>query len=323
MHHSIGNSESIKKSDMVSSNSKPEKEKSRIIPGLLFLALLWLQFCFVLAPSWEEGTYYDYGWLALPVIAFLSYQRWLDPVGLPSKPRDQIWVRLLIALGVLSLFPIRVVQHVDIYWRLPLWIHAGLLLGITHLTVGLLSGWRRSSLLMPATFLILVAVPLPTAIEGALVRTLTQTVLELAANLLPMMGYPAIIAGSAFIVDGQLLDVAEGCSGIRSFQGCIMAALALGELRRFRPLQRLSLLVLALVIAVIANATRIIILTRLTYTEGHAAMDEAHDTIGIWTAVVTYSLIGVLAWLLGLLSRQKGRTVSRKVVNPPNHHSVS
>jgi exosortase len=176
---------------------------------------------------------------------------------------------------------------------------------------------------MPATFLILIAVPLPSAIEGTLVQRLTQTVLELAANILPVMGYPALITGSAFIVDGQLLDVAEGCSGIRSFQGCIMAALALGELRRFGLFKRLSLLVLALVTAVIANATRIIILTRLTYTEGHAAMDKAHDPIGIWTAVLTYSLIGVFAWLLGFPGRQKGRTVRRKLVNQPHHRPLS
>jgi exosortase/archaeosortase family protein len=127
------------------------------------------------------------------------------------------------------------------------------------------------------------------------------------------MGYPAIISGSAFVVDGKLLDVTEGCSGIRSFQSCIMAALALGELRRFAIPRRLVLLVLALAMAIIANATRIVILTRIAYTEGHAAMAKAHDGVGLWTAFVTYILVGVLAWFLGLVVRKKVKTVRRKI----------
>jgi len=287
-----------------------------MIPSLLFLALLWLQFCFVLAPSWAGGTYYDYGWLAPPVIAFLAYLRWQDRPSSHSEPSHSKWLPALIFLGVLIIIPIRIIQHVDIYWRLLLWVHACILLIITHLTLSLVKGWQKSLLLLPATILILVAVPLPSAIQNGLVQTLTHWVLDLAASILPAMGYPAIIAGSAFIVNGHFLDVAEGCSGIRSFQSCIMAALVLGEIYRFGVFQRLSLLALALVTAVITNTIRIIALTRLTYTKGHTAMNESHDAIGIATTVVTYLLIAVLAWLIGKIW-QKERSISRKI----EHHS--
>jgi len=297
----------------MSTSSLPKTEISRLVPGLLFLSTLWLQFCYVLAPSWEGGTYYDYGWIVPPVLVYLAYLRWHDRLPPQSPPERVFLIRILILLAVLCLVPIRIIQHVDMTWRPPLWLHAGALLTITHLTIGLLKGWRRSIFLIPATFLILVAVPLPMAIQNSLVQNLTQIVLELARNVLPVMGYPAIFSGSALIVDGKLLDVTEGCSGIRSFQSCIMAALALGELRRFSIPRRLVLLGLALVIAIIANATRIVVLTRIAYTEGHAAMDKAHDSVGLWTALVTYCLVGVLAWLLSLVVRKKVKTVRRKI----------
>lgn len=287
-------------------------EKIRIIPGLLFLLLLWLQLCVVLAPSWAGG-YYDYGWLVPPVVAFLAYLRWQDRLSPQSAPAKGGWIRVTIALFILSLFPLRIVEHVDAHWRLPLWTHVGVLIAITHLSLALIKGWRTSFHLMPATILILVAIPLPGVIEGDLVKVLTRSVLELSETVLPLMGYPAIISESAFIVDGKLLDVAEGCSGIRSFQSCITAALVLGELRRFGISMRLSILVLALMIAIIANTTRIIVLTRLAYTEGHTAMDQAHDSIGLWTAIITYLLIGGVAWLLGLLNRKRARIVRREV----------
>ena len=277
-----------------------KRDQSQTMPGFLFLSILWLQFCFVLAPSWRGGTYYDYGWFVPPVIAYLAYLRWQDsPTTSVPSSRTPPWVLAVIVLGVLSLIPMRIVQHVDIFWRLPLWLHAGVLLTITHFTISMMTCWKKSFLLMPATFLILVAVPLFSAIENGLVQTLTRWVLDLTINVLPIMGYPAIIVGSSFIVNGQILDVAEGCSGIRSFQGCAMAALILGELRRFSVVRRLALLGLALTTAIITNSTRIVVLTQLTYNEGYHAMEAAHDSIGAWTAIITYALIGLLAWILG------------------------
>ena len=293
--------------------SHPAEDKGRTLPGLLFLSALWLQFCYVLAPSWEGGTYYDYGWLAPPVIAFFAYSRWNDRLNSPTTPQNAVWIKILIALGILSLIPIRVIQHVDALWRLPLWAHACTLLALTHLTIGFLKGWRRSLYLMPATFLILVAVPLPFGVQTTLVEVLTQLVLDLSHKTLPILGYPAVLSGSSFVVDGKMLDVAEGCSGIRSFQSCIMAALALGELSRFKIPKRITLLILALAVAVVANATRIVVLIRIAYNEGHDAMDKAHDGVGLWTAIVTYLVIGAVSWLMGYLSQKKGRVVRRKV----------
>ncbi|MFC7338123.1 exosortase/archaeosortase family protein [Haloferula chungangensis] len=292
-------------------------EKGRTIFGLIFIAILWLQLCFVLIPSWEGGTYYDYGWLVPPAIAFLAYQRWQDVLPPQPAPKHQAWLKILIFLGVLSIIPIRVIEHVDALWRFPLWAHAFVMLGITHLSLVLLKGWRRSLHLAPATFMILVAVPLPTSVQSALVEALTGFILDLSSQVLPMMGFPAILSGTAFVVDGKLLDVTEGCSGIRSFQSCITAALVLGELSRFKIPTRLFLLIASLAIAIIANTIRIVTLTQIAYTEGHDAMDKAHDPVGLWTAVATYVLVAGLAWLISAWSThgKKVKVVRKKVAN--------
>ena len=294
----------------------PKSSRSKLTIGLIFILALWAQFCFALIPSWEGGTYYDYGWLVPPLIVMLAYLRWQDhkaPI-VETKPQGQL--QLLIVMGLLALIPIRIVEHVDALWRLPLWAHVGILLGLTHLTLAAVYGWARSIYLLPATGLILVAVPLPTFIQGHLVDALTESVVSLSSNILPIFGYPSIRSGTGFIVDGKVLDVAEGCSGIRSFQSCIMAALALGELRRFKIFTRVIFVLLALGVAVLANCARIVSLTKIAFMQGHEAMDKAHDSVGMKTAIATYALVFAVSLLLASFSggrkKKKAKVVRRK-----------
>ncbi len=168
---------------------------------------------------------------------------------------------------MLFLIPLRVVQHVDVYWRLPLWLHAGVACGVTHLLLGLQFGWKFSRSLAPATLFALLALPIPSVLESALVQGLTHQVVTLSTATLPYLGYAVEVAGNSLIVKGEILDVAEGCSGIRSFQSSAMAALCLGELLRLSLFRRLALIALALALAIACNAGRIVILALVELPE--------------------------------------------------------
>lgn len=279
------------------------------LASVAFLGVLWVQFLWVLSHSWNDATYYSYGWVVPPAIVLFAWRRWQDlPAGSTTSASAHRWPWILVAAATLLLIPLRIVEHVDIYWRLPLWLHAVLVLGITHLTLGLLHGRRASVALLPATLFLLLAVPLPSAIEQRLVSTLTQAVLDLSSSLLPLFGYPAVLLGASFVVRGELLDVAEGCSGIRSFQSGMVAALALGELLRFTALRRLLLVLGAVAFAILGNTGRIVALTRHAYHEGRTSMEAIHDAVGAWAITLTYLALALLAFLLTLHFRPKTRT---------------
>lgn len=281
--------------------------------AILFLVLLWGQLFYALHPNWMDQSYYDYGWLLPPLIIYFAINRWRE-LPSPGAPPDTSprWLWILITLLIVGLIPIRFLEHVDSYWRLPLWLHGLFVLGITHFGIALLVGKRQSIHLIPVTSLILLAIPFPGRIEDPFVSGLTTLVLDFTSNILPLAGYPVAQAGSSFVVNGELLDVSEGCSGIRSFQSCITAAIVLGELQRFSLLKRGFFLLAGIGIGIFINSLRVFTLIRITHEEGRAAMDAAHDRVGLWAAIITYFLIGLISWLLDRFSPQ-GRLRSSNV----------
>lgn len=247
-----------------------------------------------------------------PFALLFFVQRWKEADHRAARPLGARWPWLLVAAGALLLVPLRIVQGVDLTWGGPQWLHAAVTLTLTHVVVALLSGWKVSRSVLPATLFALLAVPLPGVVEQALVQSLTGQVVNLASSVLPYAGYPVEVAGNSFVANGEFLDVAEGCSGIRSFQGSIMAGFCLGELLRLPAVKRLLLVIGALGLAVLCNAGRIAALTRIAYGEGREAMDAAHDAVGYWALIVTYAGVALAAWLLARSVRH-GNKVTRTI----------
>lgn len=272
--------------------------------------LLWMQFIDALHPNWQGYSYYDFGWCLAPAVGYLATLRWRESPPSPGFPRFDWWPWIVIALLLLALWPVRIVEQVDPFWRLPLWLHSFLLLLITHLTLWRLRGLRVSFHLLPATLLILLAVPLPSFLEFSLVSFLTDWVVSFTSVVLPLAGYPAEQLGNSFIVQGMPIDVAQGCSGIRSFQSCIAVALVLGELQRLSLWGRCLLLTAAILVAVASNTGRVFLLVRMAHEKGTDAMNAAHDALSLQAVVVTYVITGILSWLFdrgGFHSKRKAR----------------
>jgi exosortase len=266
--------------------------------AISFLALLWLQLVYALHPNWMGHSYYDFGWVIPPVVIGLVAMRWrndIDPV-VQTAPPPSIW--LTIALFLVMLVPLRIIEHVDPFWRLPLWLHATVVLVITHLTIAAMRGRRASLVLLPATLLVFLAVPLPSALEHSFVRILTDWVSACTEEILPFAGYPVERLGHSFLVGGEWVDVAKDCSGIRSFQSCLAAGFVLGELMRLSLLRRSVLLGSAILFAVLLNSARVLVLVRATHEGGREGMNEIHDQAGMVATTLTYFLIGILAWVL-------------------------
>ena len=94
------------------------------------------------------------------------------------------------------------------------------------------------------------------------------------------------------------LDVGEGCSGIRSFQSSAAAALFLGELCRGSLWQRMSLLVVSLLLAVIGNVLRIYMLGKIGNEQTAEAVEAAHDPLGLLVLLIVYGGVSGAAWFI-------------------------
>ncbi|MEM7010358.1 MAG: archaeosortase/exosortase family protein, partial [Verrucomicrobiota bacterium] len=112
------------------------------IPLWIFLGLLWLQLFYALVPSWENGEYYDYGWLVPIAAGLLFWRRWVDESRVDFKPAPILnWVVIgLVFVAVLGIGFLRIAERFDNLWRIPLWIHAIGVVAAHHALLALVRG---------------------------------------------------------------------------------------------------------------------------------------------------------------------------------------
>ncbi len=273
-----------------------------------FLAILWGQFFLALIPTWSAGTYYSYGWLVPPAAVYFLISRRRDLKNDPKNRRNstlQPWHLAILGVGCFLAFVLRMMETTDLHWKLPMWPHGFLVIGMTLFAANLVEGSRAWRHYLPVMIFCLVAIPPPGRVEIGLVANLTGTVVEVASHLCEFWGIPVEIAGHSYIINGELLNVSDGCSGIRSFQSSIMAALFAGELLRLALPARLSLLVLGVLVAFVGNSLRVLSLVDAFDKGGHEALDARHDPAGMLALAVTYGCIFGLAFLFDRLWRRQ------------------
>ena len=283
--------------------------------GPLVIGLLWVQLCVALGSSWRHGNYYDYGWYVGPVAAWFFVRRW----GQLGRVGQLDWRTAVVLAAVLvpALAVLRAVERVDLRWTAPLWGHALLVVAVLHLLAGRLAGWRFSGSRAPVSLFALTAVPLPTALESRLVGRLTDGVIEVSSLCFNLAGRPVEVLGDRLVSLGEVVEVTEGCSGIRSFQSFVMAGLFFGELMRLRVPGRLVMLAVGVAAALATNVARTMGLAWIRFERGEAAMERAHDWAGLAAFAVAGGLmLAVSAWL-ARDRRGRRRVVVRRRISDP------
>lgn len=251
----------------------------------LLLGVLWGQLFWALHPTWIHGQYYDYGWIVAPVTAWFFWRRWCaDEISTPLVSGNQkgpiVLILLASAVLISGLILARIMERFDPIWRVPLILHGFLIFSFTVLTFWISLGRKKAFIYLPLLLFAMTAVPWPAQTENYLIGEMTARLLEISAPLSRLIGIPVELSGSALIANGRVIQIDEGCSGIRSFQSLLMAGLFVGEFMMLRNRFRIVLLVLAIVFGFVTNTLRAITLTWIFFNEGEAAFDQAHDMVG-------------------------------------------
>lgn len=270
--------------------------------------LLWALYGDVLVRmvvQWYEEPDYSHGFLVPLLSAYFVWERRRRLAGLPLRPN--LWGAGVLAAGLLML--ILGVGGAELYLQ-----RTSLLVVLTGLTLLLLGGAHLRVLAFPILFLAFM-VPLPAIVVNAVAFPLQLVAAKTATFCLFNLGVPVLREGNIILLPGTRLEVAEACSGIRSLQ----ALLALGCLYAyfFESVwwKRGLLVLLAVPIAIAANAFRVAGTGLLAQTWGTEAAEGFYHGFSGW-------LVFVAAWFLlvacgAALSRAGRRPGRRGWDRPP------
>jgi exosortase len=260
------------------------------LPVILF-GVLWADLVRQLSYTWETSEQYAFGWFVPFLGLALFLKRWLTrPVA--QSQSSLFWLTALVTVVALLLLPVRVVYEINPDWPLCSWLMTLMVVGISLYAVFIAGGWNWvRHFAFPICF-ILVAVQWPYRIENGLTQDLMRVVATLTVELLGWFSIPAVQHGNLIEVSTGVVGISEACSGIRSFQSTLMAALFLGELYQLRWTRRLLLLAGGLATAFCLNIVRTLILAWHASSDGIEALDKWHDPAGMLIFLVSFACQG-------------------------------
>lgn len=264
-------------------------------PGYRIAVLLiatWIPVFAMSSQAWRYGNYYDYGWY-VPPLAVLMLLRRLRSMSRISEGATLRWWSNLLWIAPIWLI-CRILNTADPFWRLPQWICAILALVISHLLIVRTYGRGSSGPYLPVAAFALTAVPVPSVVETSVVQFLSEGVVQVTAEIFNLAGRPVQVWGHRLESLGEWVEVADGCSGIRSLQGFLMVALFFGEWFHLGRLERFLMVLLSLVAVWVANVMRALTLAWLRFEYGEGMFDQWHDSLSL----LTFGVAAATAWWL-------------------------
>lgn len=261
---------------------------------LLAFGVVWVSAARVAWPEWEMNPQYQYG-LAVPFLCAVFFMlRWRDRPD-PEPGRGGGAAAAAVALGVstLVLAAIQPVFEANPGWRLLVGLSLLAAVAWTMCVVFFAGGlpWVRH-FAFPAA-LLLAGVPWPRELESAVMGVLIRVNSGIVVEMLQWFGHAARQQGNLILLPGGLLGVEEACSGIRSLQTGIVAALAYGELLRLSAARRWGLVGIGLAATLAGNTLRLIFLSLVATSRGFGAEQVWHGPAGVAVLAGTIIAIGI------------------------------
>lgn len=152
-----------------------------------------------------------------------------------------------------------------------------------------LSGWGMlRAMIFPLGYLALM-IPLPGIIYNQITFPLQLMASQIAEGMIRLTGIPVFREGNLLNVPHFAVEVAQACSGIRSFLSLLALALGYAYFADRRIWPRFALVGVMVPIAILTNAVRIMITTLLGYRFGEQ-----------WAEGFTHLFSGWLIYLVAL-----------------------
>ena len=259
--------------------------------------------------AWNGETDYEHGLLFPLVIAGLIIYRLKDLKLAVSKGSG--WGLFWVFVGILF--------YVSGYRTLQPRIAMGSLPFILWGAAMFLWGWKVAKILMFPLFFFWLAIPLPSFQQATTHLQLLAT--SLAHHGSGLLGVETVVEGTKVLpVKGNWkpLDIATGCSGIRSLMALLMISAAWAYIANMAFWKRVLLFLAAFPLAILGNALRVIsIFVIAEYGDAKWAAGTWHD----WSGLLLFYPFSLMLLLLihsvlegGLPWRKANQRQVRRVV---------
>jgi len=273
-------------------------------PGFLVIALglagLYGPLAAELARDWSRTGDFSHGWIVVPVVALMLWQRRRALAAAPGGawPLGGVFLGLAIAQYLLGAV------------ASEFWLLRSSLVPWLVGCVALMWGKERARLcLFPFAFLLFM-IPPPSLVWNTMALPLQLLASHAAETALALGGVEVIRTGNVLHVEGVALEVAQACSGLRSLVALLAlgAVLAEGSLVGGGPRRATSRWILflsAVPVAVAGNALRVAATAFAAATLGDAAVTgRAHEFAGLAMFAVSLGLLWLGRDLLEWIERR-------------------
>jgi exosortase len=262
--------------------------------GVVFVWAYWPTLC-NLVKSWNTVADYSHGFFVAPLAVYFL---WARRDRFPAGAGGLAWPGLLLLLlaVVMRCAGARYFMSALEGWSILLWV-AG--------TVWVLCGSRVLYWSLPSVVFLWFMIPLPFGLELGLSLPLQTIATHISCWFLQMLGQPALAEGHTIVLGEHKLEVEQACSGLRIFMGIVALAFAYVVIVRRPWWEKAVLLASVVPIALIANATRVVITGLLyQYVSGEAGQKFTHDAAGWVMILFAAGLFALVLWYLGKLVRE-------------------
>lgn len=264
-----------------------------VLIGLLYNSILWN-----LVGQWWTDPNFSHGFF---VPMFSAFVVWRDREKLAQIPIRQSWLGLPVILAALMTLVVGVLGAEFFLSRSSFIVLLGGL-------IIYFAGWQLfKALLFPWLFLFLM-IPIPSIVFNQITLPLQFLASQFAADMLRVLGVPVLREGNVIRLPSMTLEVAEACSGIRSLMSLGTMAIIYGYLVDNKLWRRVVLALVAVPVAVAANATRIVG-TGLTvqYWDPEKGQGFFHEFSGWLIFIVSLTLLVTFHWALRRFDKSSPR----------------
>jgi exosortase len=239
-----------------------------------------------IAASWNPENDQEHCWAIIPVAIFLVFLRWRDLKAAPKEPSNAgLW---FIAAGILGFVAgVRCIEGRYTIMALPF-----LCYGITRYLYG---AAVARMILFPCVFLLFM-MPIGGVVQStAGLQSKTAAVIH---HLSSWFGIPIYVEGAKIVsLDNRFepLEVAGGCSGIRSLMAMMTLAALYAYFVMRTPMRGLILFGSSLAFAVLGNFARVFsVVLFARFIDPKTATGLYHDYSGfVFFPVAVLAMVGV------------------------------
>jgi exosortase len=249
--------------------------QSLAIGGLLLVAF-WPILLSMYGSWFDEGAYMEHGILVVPAAVYMA---WTKKDKLKTIRRaPSVWGVVLLLCGALQ-----AILGITAQW---VWVSRMSFLVSLVGSIAAVFGWRMvKELIYPLGTLILMIAP-PTFIFERLTLSLQLLASRLGETCLEALGFSVLREGNILEMVGIKLSVEEACSGIRSLVAIFFMCVLYNFFFVAGRWMRTFILVMAIPIAILGNAVRIVATGIASQYNPALVQGAAHEAFGYVSVII-------------------------------------